>query len=239
MKCSYITSLIQGNTITVDNSDITIIIDVLRAFTVSKVLFEKGAKRILLALDQKQALQIKQQMKERSVLLAGEHRGLKIPEFDLDNSPYNINDSDLGYFDEIIQMTTNGTKAALNAKGSELVIVTGMTNAQATVKLIKSELLNWTKNRKPNIKFIASHPDSDEDIACAEYMIELLENPRTDAAPYLTRVISSKVAKKFSDSQNLDFIIEDLHFSAQVEKSNYAMEVIYRRDESFIQKRII
>jgi 2-phosphosulfolactate phosphatase len=136
-------------------------------------------------------------------------------------------------------MTTNGTRAALNAKGSDVVVVTGMTNAQATVQFIKNKLSKLNKSDTPNIVFVASHPESDEDVACAEYMIALMRNPTTDAAPYISRIENAKAAQKFIDPENNDFLIEDLNFSARIEHSDYVMQVTFTDDESFITKRTI
>lgn len=230
-------SLLQGNTLKV-NADITVVIDVIRAFTVSKVLFEKGIHKILLATDPENAFQLKQLRTRQKPLLAGEVRGLKISGFDLDNSPYTINKTDLSGCEELIQMTTNGTKAALNAKSSDIVLVTGMTNAIATAQFINSKLSEWNKENKPVITFLASHPESDEDVACAEFMMGLIKNPDEDPTPYINRILSSKVAEKFHDRENPDFLIEDLEFSARVEHSNYVMQVKFADDESFITKRM-
>lgn len=230
--------LIQGNHHKVSNSQITVVIDVIRAFTVSKVLLEKGVRRIFLAATPTEAFHLKQQSNQK-LLLSGEIGGLKINGFDLDNSPHSIQKADLSGCESLIQMTTNGTKATLNAKASDLVLVTGMTNAYATAQFIRSELSQWEKTDNPIITFVASHPESDEDVACAEFMIELLHNLNTDPSPYISRVRSAKVAEKFLDPENHDFQIEDLSFSARVEHSDYVMQVTFNENESFITKRMI
>lgn len=119
----------QGNTAPPTVANITIVIDVIRAFTVAHYAFLKGVKRIILAKDVEQAFQLK--MKNPDFLLAGEVNGLPIKGFDLDNSPYNMRSKNVAG-KTLIQKTTNGVQATLQCLSSDHVFVTGYTNAKTT-----------------------------------------------------------------------------------------------------------
>ena len=86
-------NIYQGRAISPQVAEITIVIDVIRAFTVAHYAFLQGASSIYLAETVEQAFQISE--KQQELLLAGEVGGLPIEGFDLDNSPYDIKGKNL------------------------------------------------------------------------------------------------------------------------------------------------
>ncbi|MHA2366401.1 MAG: 2-phosphosulfolactate phosphatase, partial [Candidatus Hodarchaeales archaeon] len=153
-------------------SDINVVIDVLRAFTVTQILFKQGAIEILLAMDVKQAFELKDEYP--NAILIGESQGYSIPGFDFTNSPSDL--SNLSFENKkIIFKTTNGVKTTLKSLNAAIILVTGFKNAKQVAQYLKKHL-NQNFNIKVNL--IASHPTSDDDVACAEYIRDLLLNDK-------------------------------------------------------------
>ncbi len=210
----------QGNSSPPTVTKITIVIDVIRAFTVAHYAFLNGAKRIILAENVKQAFQLKR--KNPDFLLAGEINGLPIEGFDLDNSPYKIRSKDLAG-KTLIQKTTNGVRATLNCLSSDHTFVTGYSNAKTTAKYIKN---NFTTDQQKSINIIASHPSGDDDLACAEYIKSILEDSNTFTTKEVAeRIKHSHVADKFFDENNSYFIREDIEYCTKELEAGFVMKV--------------
>lgn len=196
----------QGNDLLLPDADINVIIDVVRAFTVSHYAFIQGAEEIILVPTIEDAFHLKRTYPES--LLAGEINGLPIDRFDLDNSPVKIATSVLTG-KKIIQKTTNGVKATLNSLNAKTVLVTGFSNANATIEYI-SQLCQ--KNSIKLINLIASHPSSDEDMACAEYIRSILLNGQNRTKETQRRVLNSTAVKKFLDPMIPEFDPLDIEY---------------------------
>jgi len=104
--------ILQGTDRRYPDADINIVIDVIRAFTVAHVAFLRGVREILLVNTVEEAMALK--ASDPALLLAGEIKGLGIPGFDLDNSPYRVAQAKLEGR-RLVQKTTNGVKATLAA----------------------------------------------------------------------------------------------------------------------------
>ena len=70
-----------------------VIIDVFRAFTTEAVAFQRGAKKIILVGSPEEALRLRSE--GIADLCVGEVRGIRPPEFDYNNSPYEMSQADL------------------------------------------------------------------------------------------------------------------------------------------------
>jgi len=92
---------------------ITVVIDVIRAFTTSHHAFRKGLRCI-------------------------EVEALPIKGFDFGNSPWEIDQADL-QDRELILRTTNGVVATLKAQDSQEVLVAGLVNAEATANYLREK----------------------------------------------------------------------------------------------------
>ena len=211
-------NIYQGRATSPQAADITIVIDVIRAFTVAHYAFTQGASGIYLAETVEQALQISE--KQPELLLAGEVGGLPIEGFDLDNSPYDIIGKNLKN-KALVQVTTNGVRATLNNLSSKQVFVTGFANAKQTALFIKANLAETDK-----INIIASHPSGDDDLACAEYISSILKG--SDAITkeeVIKRILHSSVAQKFFDKNEPNYKQEDILLCTKELNSRFVMEV--------------
>jgi 2-phosphosulfolactate phosphatase len=173
-------------------ADIHVVLDVLRAFTTTHVAFERGIEEILMARTVEDAFALKRQHPD--YLLAGERDARKVDGFDLGNSPAALSGRDLRGR-RMILTTSNGVRATTHALDGTRVVVAGWTSAPAT--------LDWIARHAgsdPHIALFASHPHSDEDVACAEYMRARLRGEDPPSEPFIERMRTSSSAQKFYSS---------------------------------------
>lgn len=224
--------IIQGHNHKLGASNINVIIDVIRAFTVAHYAFIKEVQGIILAGTLDEAFRLKKQYPE--FILAGEIRGLPIAGFDLDNSPVRLQNADLrGKF--LIQKTTNGVKATLNSLNADHIFVTGFTNARTTAEFIKHKLLR--EDTTMAIHLIASHPSGDDDLACAQYISGILQNSnRISPDETIERIRKSKPAEKFYDPAKPDFLQEDIALCTRELSAEFVMKVNYKDKLPLIEK---
>lgn len=222
--------IIQGNDHSLEASNINVVIDVIRAFTVAHYAFMNGVQGIMLAGSVDEAFRMKNQYPQ--YVLAGEIKGLPIPGFEIDNSPARIQAADLNG-KMLIQKTTNGVRATLNSLNAEHVFVTGFSNARTTAAYIKQNLL---KEQDMTINLIASHPSGDDDLACAQYMAEILQSSdQVLADQTVARISQSAAAEKFYDDERPEFLREDIRLCIQELPSTFVMKVNERNGIPFIQ----
>lgn len=213
-------------------SHINVVIDVIRAFTVAHYAFINGVQGIILAGTLDDALRLKKI--DPDFLLAGEIQGLPIPGFELDNSPVRLHNLDLRE-KFLIQKTTNGVTATLNALSTEHLFVTGFTNARTTAEFIKRNLLK--KDDDMIINLIASHPSGDDDLACAQYISEILQDTnRISAEETIERIRKSEAAEKFYDNEKPEFLQEDISFCIQELPSDFVMKVNLNKSNPLIER---
>lgn len=106
-----------------------IIIDVLRATSVITTALYHGASTVVPVMEVEDALRLAGE----NVLLGGERKALKIPGFDLSNSPLEYSDSVISG-KTVVLSTTNGTKAILCSKGSGRRLIGCMLNGRAVAE---------------------------------------------------------------------------------------------------------
>jgi 2-phosphosulfolactate phosphatase len=208
----------QGHSRHLGHADVNVVIDVIRAFTFAHYAFVKGVEEILLAETIHSAFQMKERHPE--YVLAGEKNGLYIVGFDLDNSPMCLLETELAG-KTLVQKTTNGVKAALNSLNARHVFVTGFSNARTTAEHIKK-----TYGTDQKIQIIASHPTGDEDLACAEYMKDIIENRDCRlAGKTASRIKRSEAAQKFFDDNRPEFKSGDIELCLKELDFDFLMKV--------------
>lgn len=222
--------IIRGADQGVPAADINIVIDVIRAFTVSHVAFGKGARAIFLVNTVEEAHALK--MRHPDYLLAGEIAGLPIENFDLDNSPYNVSQAEVNER-ILVQKTTHGVTATLAALNADRIFVTGFSNARQTARHVR-RLVENRGYRKVNV--IASHAQDDDDYSCAEYIRDgILGLGQVQPETIVERIRNSRPAKKFLVAEKNGFEPRDLDICAREVVSDFVMEV----DKSLPVPRII
>lgn len=223
--------IVQGSGPFAPDAGVHVVIDVIRAFTVAQVAFMGGASEIVLARDKEQAFALREVWTDS--LLAGEIGGLAVPGFDLDNSPARMAKADVAG-KSIIQMTTNGVKAAVQALFAEHVFVTGFSNARQTALFVQTI---EKKLKRPLVRLIASHATSDDDLACAEYMESILtERQSFSAEAVAARIRASDVAQKFFDPARPEFDAEDIDWCAREISCSFVMRVTQRSGIPIVER---
>ena len=110
-----------------------VVIDVLRASTTIVHALEAGAVDIIPCVEVEDAREIARQLPPGQFLLGGERGGLRIPGFDLGNSPRE-------YLPEVVAgktivfTTTNGAKAAVHARHAAGVLIAAFVNVTAVIE---------------------------------------------------------------------------------------------------------
>lgn len=199
-------SIYRGHTPPANPGGITIVIDVIRAFTTAHYAFGNGIQRIYLVATAAEALALKQQ--DEQLLLAGEVRALPIEGFDFGNSPYEIANAELAG-KTLVHRTTNGVIATLACRDSAQVLVASLVNADATAAWVK-------QHRQPAqpILLVASHPTGDEDFACAEYLRGLLGGPGISFEEAAERTLNARAALKFREGKHSRLRWQDIEMAA-------------------------
>ena len=114
-----------------DRSRPVVVIDVFRASTSITAALYAGATAIHVAGSMDEAEGLKRQLGDRAVL-AGERKGLKIPGYDLGNSPREMTPDTVGGR-TVIFNSTNGTKLLRRLAGFEHVAVGSLVSLSATL----------------------------------------------------------------------------------------------------------
>lgn len=225
----------QGNN-SLEYSDINVVIDVIRAFTVSHYAFLNGVKEIILTNSEEEALFLKKSAD--STVLAGEIKGFKIDSFDFGNSPYDMSKCVIEN-KTLVQKTTNGVKVALNSLNTDNLFVTGYSNAFTTSKYIL-KLIENSKKQNIKINIIASHPSGDDDLACALYMKKLILNDfkslKSLEEETVYRIVNSDAAYKFYDIKNKDFSILDISLCCVRKDCEFIMKASEENNQIKVKK---
>jgi len=115
-------------------------IDVFRATTTIITALEKGCRSVIPVVSIEEAEKKKEELlaSGHGVFTAGERKGLKIPGFDLGNSPQELRDVSLK--DKIIILTTsNGTRAIRNSEGADRILIGAFINCRAVAEVLASK----------------------------------------------------------------------------------------------------
>lgn len=107
-----------------------VVIDVLRATTTITTALANGAETVVPLLEPDEAHQVARDNPDRTFLLGGERKSLRIEGFHLGNSPLEYTPSRV-QGRPILFTTTNGTRAIRRAAGADRVYVGSLLNAPA------------------------------------------------------------------------------------------------------------
>jgi 2-phosphosulfolactate phosphatase len=209
---------------------VVVVIDVLRAFSTAAYAFSRGAKEVILVSTVEEALSLKSSISPSKAM--GEVQGLCPPGFDFGNSPTYINEADLSGI-TMIHRTSAGTQGVVRSQGAEVMLAASFVVANATVRYL-SNLAT------PAVTFVItgkSYNGGDEDIACAEYLEELLRGNQPEAKLFLKRVFESKDAFPHLNPEQRAFPRSDLDYCTRVDQFDFAMPVT-REDGKLIMRAV-
>lgn len=115
------------------------VIDILRATTAMCAALSHGAKAIIPVASTEEALRLAQTIGSTDVLLAGEKECVRIPGFQLGNSPLEMTEQ-VVRGKTIIVTTSNGTKALLACQGASAVYPMAAVNLSAATEKAREAL---------------------------------------------------------------------------------------------------
>jgi 2-phosphosulfolactate phosphatase len=117
---------------------VAVVIDVLRATTTMIHALAAGCTCVRPCREVEEARQLAGTMRVGRVLLGGERGGVKLPGFDLGNSPREYT-GPLCRGNILVLTTTNGTKALIRAAEAERTLVAGFVNYSAVCEQLQAE----------------------------------------------------------------------------------------------------
>ena len=197
---------------------VVILIDVLRAFSTAAYAFSRGAKEIILVSGVEEALRLRSQIPNSKAM--GEVGGLRPEGFDFGNSPTHISAEDLSDV-TLIQRTGAGTQGAVRSQNAEVMLASSFVVADATVRFVKELGVD-------EVTFVITGKHAsrgDEDIACAEYLEELLKGNTPNSEPFIKRVFDSRDSIQHLDPLEIAFPLSDLDYCTEIDNFNFAMPI--------------
>jgi len=216
------------------DADAVVVIDVLRAFSTAAVALDRGAVEIYPVLDVAEAFE--RRTREPDLILMGETDCRPVPGFDLGNSPV-----DAAAFPfagrRAVQRTTAGTRGLVCCRDARLLLAASFLVGSATVAALRA---SGSKRAAFVITGTVHYGSADEDLACAEWMAELLRGNRPPGEPFLRRVRESVAAATFLDPASPLHAPADVDFCARADVFAFSMQaeagpeslVLRHRDQS-------
>ena len=193
-------------------SDVAVVVDVLRAFTVAPWCLARGADRHLLAPSLEAAVSAGERHSEALLL----KDGAPDARFALPNAPGVLATADLSRR-TIIQKTGNGTRGAHAARGARTVLCASFVTAGATTEFLRA---------RPGREVTFVVTEGDEDVALAEYVIARLSGA-VDPAPYLQRVHDSAAGRELRerapDPAFPGVHVDDLRLAMELDRFDHAL----------------
>ncbi|MEV7392427.1 MULTISPECIES: 2-phosphosulfolactate phosphatase [unclassified Streptomyces] len=173
--------------------DVAVVIDVMRAFTVTAWAFRRGAERIVFAETLDEALELK----ARHPGWLAFQDGPVVPGFDLANSPARLRSLDVAGR-TVVQKTTAGTVGALAVAGARLLLCASFVVAEATAAVLRQE-------RPDAVTFVVTGDAgrADEDLACAQYIAERVADDTVAPDPFVERARNSGAAARLAEGVRL------------------------------------
>jgi 2-phosphosulfolactate phosphatase len=203
-------------------SGTAVIVDVFRAFTCAPFMFALGLKRSILAATPREAFDLKEEHPD--FILVGEVGGIPVEGFDLGNSPMEILRLGRAYFDgkTAVQRTSAGVQGALAAiEVSDQVLLASYVTAAATARYILSKRPGRVSIVGMGIELKEKAP---EDEWCARYIAGLLGRPGYDHLEALSEILRHDTTRKFLDSGQPVFPVEDPFLCLQRDLFDFALE---------------
>jgi 2-phosphosulfolactate phosphatase len=198
-----------------------VVIDVLRAFTVSAYALAGGAAmcRLVGELDEARALA----RRIPGSVISAEVEGLPVEGIAISNSPTLVRDADLRGR-TLVQRTSSGTRGVVAATGADRLFACSLVVAAATARAIlaaEPELVTLVATGADR-----GHP---EDRACAAYLEALLSGSPPDLPELLAPLRLTDRYRELAAGGGPGFPASDVALALEADRFDFAMPV--GRDE--------
>lgn len=150
---------------------VVVVIDVLRASTTIATALANGAKNIIPFDSSEEAILRSKSYERGEVALAGERRMLRIPGFDLGNSPLEFT-REAVEGKTVLLTTTNGTSALMAVQGARDVVVGAYVNFTGVLAMLRSAVRG-----QADVAILCAGSDrhfSLEDTVCAGHYVRAI-----------------------------------------------------------------
>jgi 2-phosphosulfolactate phosphatase len=195
-----------------------VIIDVLRAFSVSCYVYANGAKTIIPVGDIKAAYSLKQENPDH--ILIGEVSGEKPEGFDYGNSPTEIEGIDFSG-KSVIQSTSSGTPGIAGATQADEILAGCFLNVQA--------IIDHISNKKPeHVSLVcmgwAGVRPAVEDTLCAEYIRNALQGRPNSFDGIVSKLKNSESMQSYLDPAKTWKPLTDFDLCMQLDKFDFVLK---------------
>lgn len=193
-----------------------IVIDVLRAFTVSAFALAGGASEVRLTREVDEALALAGRLP--GAVVSAEVDGLPVPGVPISNSPTQVRDADLAGR-VLVQRSSAGTQAMSAAVQADRRYAGSLVVAGATARAVLGE-------GPKLVTLVASRPDHDEDVACARLLEGLLRRGGAeDVEELLEPLRASDRYRHLAAGRTPGFPPTDLELALAADRFDFAMPV--------------
>ncbi|MFG1555961.1 MAG: 2-phosphosulfolactate phosphatase [Thermoplasmataceae archaeon] len=180
-------SIVEGRRTSEYSKSPKVLVDVYRSTTTIPLILNSGAKYVIPTLTSAEARSVASEIKNS--VTVGEKYGIKVPGFDLNNSPYDVSRYDFSGKIAIIT-STNGTKVLRKIQDTGDIFIASFVNMSATLELLQDF---------EDVQIVLSgRPDgsADEDIAFGEALRMSLLGEPYDMEKIINRVRRGRGTKR-------------------------------------------
>lgn len=210
---------------------VAVIVDVYRAMTSAAVILAGGARHLWMVAGIDEALELR--AAGTAELCAGEVDGIRPPDFDFGNSPWELSRADLAGRNVVLS-TRAGTTGIAAATRARRWFAGALVNVSATAAVLRAAApdrvtivaMGWKAGTR-----------TDEDELTAALLRDRLEGRPADAAAVRAAILSSPESQKFGDPARPWFHREDRDMALDIDRHAFAIEVV-RRDRLFEAVRV-
>jgi len=194
-----------------------VVIDVLRAFSVSAYALAGGAAECRLVAEVEEARALADCIE--GAVVSAEVEGLPIEGIAISNSPTMVRDADL-QGRTLVQRTSSGTQGVVAAAGAERLFACSLTVASATARAILAD-----DPRLVTLVATGADRGHPEDAACAAYVEAVLRGERPDLEALLGPLYATERYRRLTGGGWPGFPASDVELSLAADRFDFAMPV--------------
>ncbi|UOF02246.1 2-phosphosulfolactate phosphatase [Bdellovibrio reynosensis] len=200
-----------------------IVVDVLRAFTTTRVLLKNQVKRIRISNSIDELLFLRQR-KERFCIFA-ENKGRKVEQADFGNSPFRA--SKIEGFSEVGLLTTNGVKSILAVPSGRKILAAGILDLKSVFTYFRCNSIPFSQ-----VGVLLSS-DGPEDFLFASQLEQLTNGHGIDLTVCKSIISTSPAAERL---RNIQVDEEDIFLSFDNDEEKF-LQVVDKDEEGYFIRR--
>jgi 2-phosphosulfolactate phosphatase len=211
-------------------SGLTVVIDVLRAFSTACYAFEKGIEKIYPVGNIELAYELKRA--HHDYLLVGERNEQKPEGFDFGNSPAQLLNANIEA-KTMVHTTSSGTQGIANAINASEIITGSFVNAGAIIRYI-----NQTQPETVSLVcmgYACQYP-TDEDTLCAEFIKNELEGKANNFEKMLETIKAGDGARFFDPEKQSWSPQKDFELCLDLNRFDYVLKVEQEDELNYLRK---